>query len=484
MKPILLDGRSLTRSQLVAVARGASVGLDPQALRAVARAADFLAEQVRREEPIYGVSTGFGSNADKLLGGHPMRDADVDARAPGQGLHEQLQRNLIVTHAVCVGEPFAPEVVRAMLCIRVNTLLKGHSGIRVQTLQALAALLNAGVVPVVPQLGSVGASGDLAPLSHLAIVLLGGGEAFFDGERLPGAEALRRAGLAPVTLSYKEGLALNNGTAQMLACGVLALHALEELADTADLAAAMTVDAFAGRTGAFAGDVHALRPHPGQVAVAAHLRRLLDGSTLADIAYHLVPRFRQWQPASWSDPALRAHGFDIAWDWVPLDQRHGREKFYTRFRPFRGGKKHQPQDSYSLRCVPQVHGAVRDALAQAARVLEIELNAVTDNPLVFPDAPAGEVEQQVVSAGHFHGMPLALAMSYLKSAIPVLASISERRLNKLVDAANNDGLPAFLIGNEDGTESGYMIVQYTAAAIVNDLASRAMPASVYSIPTS
>jgi histidine ammonia-lyase len=169
---------------------------------------------------------------------------------------------------------------------------------------------------------------------------------------------------------------------------------------------------------------------------------------------------------------------------VPFTQRHGREKFYTRFRPFRGGKKHQPQDSYSLRCIPQVHGAVRDALAQAGRVLDIELNALTDNPIVFPDAKAEHVEQQVISAGHFHGMPLALAMSYVKAAIPVLASISERRLNKLVDSATNDGLPGFLIGNEDGTESGFMIVQYTAAAIVNDLASRAMPASVYSIPTS
>jgi histidine ammonia-lyase len=290
------------------------------------------------------------------------------------------------------------------------------------------------VVPVVPQLGSVGASGDLAPLSHLAIVLLGGGEAFFGGERLPGAEALRRAGLAPVTLGLKEGLALNNGTAQMLATGVLALAKLEDLLDTADLAAAMTIDAFAGRLGAFAPEVHALRPHPGQVHVAAQLRALLDGSTLADIPYARVP-----------------------------------------------GKKVQPQDSYSLRCVPQVHGAVRDAVAQAARVLEIELNSVTDNPLVFPDAEAGRA---VISAGHFHGMPLALAMSYVKAAIPVLASISERRLNKLVDPATSDGLPAFLVGNEDGTESGHMIVQYTAAAIVNDLASRAMPASVYSIPTS
>jgi len=482
---IRLDGTSLTRAQLVAVARGTSVELDEGALQAVAKAAEFLAAQVQREEPIYGVSTGFGSNADKLLGGHPMRDAQVDAASPGRSLHVELQHNLIVTHAVCVGEPFAAEVVRAMLCIRVNTLLRGHSGIRVQTLRALAAMLNAGVVPVVPQLGSVGASGDLAPLSHLAIVLIGGGEAFFAGERMPGAQALERAGLHPVALSYKEGLALNNGTAQMLATGVLALDRLDALLDTADLAAAMTIDAFAGRLGAFAAEVHALRPHPGQVHVAANLRSLLAGSSLADIHYHLVPKFRQWRPDSWvGTPVSEQPCFDIGWEWVPFDQRHGRDKFYKRFRPFRGGKKHQPQDSYSLRCVPQVHGAVRDAVEQAKRVLDIELNSVTDNPLVFPDAESGNVEQQVISAGHFHGMPLALAMSYVKAAIPVLASISERRLNKLVDPATNDGLPPFLIGNEDGTESGYMIVQYTAAAIVNDLASRAMPASVYSIPTS
>ena len=484
MKPILLDGASLTRDKLVEIAFGASVELDKGALKAVARAADFLAEQVRREEPIYGVSTGFGSNADKLLGAHPLRDELPGATKSGRSLHEELQYNLIVTHAVCVGEPMAPEIVRAMLGIRINTLLKGHSGIRVETLQALAAMLNAGIVPVVPSLGSVGASGDLAPLSHLAIVLLGGGEAFHDGERMPGAEALKRAGLSPVSLSYKEGLALNNGTAQMLAMGVLATYRLDQLLDTADLAAAMTIDAFAGRLGAFAEEVHALRPHPGQVHVAARLRDLLDGSTLADIPYHLVPRFRTWLPDSWDTPEAQVLRFDIGWDWVPTGQRHGREKFYQRFMPVRGGKKHQPQDSYSLRCIPQVHGAVRDAVEQAKRVLEIELNAVTDNPLVFPDREAEHVEEQVISAGHFHGMPLALAMSYVKAAIPTLASISERRLNKLVDPATNDGLPAFLIGNEDGTESGHMIVQYTAAAIVNDLASRAHPASVFSVPTS
>jgi histidine ammonia-lyase len=484
MKSIRLDGLSLTRDQVLAVAYGATVELDAAQLRVVERAAEFLDDKVRLGEPIYGVSTGFGSNADKLLGARRARVRDAGHAHAHETLLDELQRNLIVTHAVCVGEPFAPEIVRAMMVIRINTLMRGHSGIRVQTLQAQVALLNAGVVPVVPQLGSVGASGDLAPLSHLAIVLLGGGEAFYQGERLPGAEALKRAGLAPVTLSHKEGLALNNGTAQMLATGVLAIDKLEDLADTADLAAAMTIEAFAGRTRAFDAHVHALRPHPGQVRVAANLRALLSGSTLADIPYHLVPSFRAWRPGCWADDA-NSPGFDIAWDWVPPSQRHGRERFYSRFLPFRGGKKHQPQDSYSLRCVPQVHGAVRDAIEQAKRVFDVELNSVTDNPLVFPDLlGAHELDDQVVSAGHFHGMPLALALSYLKTAIPVLASISERRLNKLVDPATSDGLPAFLIGNEDGTESGLMIVQYTAAAIVNDLATRAHPASVYSIPTS
>jgi histidine ammonia-lyase len=481
MKSIRLTGLDLHAEQVLAVAYGASVALDTEQLHKVAATADFLAEQVTEQQPLYGISTGFGSNADKLLGAHPIRDS----RRSGETLLQELQRNLIITHAVCVGEPFAPEVVRAMMVIRINTLMRGHSGIRVETLQALAALLNAGVVPVVPKLGSVGASGDLAPLSHLAIVLLGGGEAFYQGRRVSGAQALQLAGLKPITLSHKEGLALNNGTAQMLATGVLAVAKLEELCDTADLAAAMTLDAFAGRMRAFDPHVHALRPHPGQVHTAAHVQQLLAGSSLVDIAYHLVPKFKSWLPDAWPNEALAALKFDICWDWVPLNQRHGREKFYQRFMPFRGGKKHQPQDSYSLRCIPQVHGAVRDAVAQAKRVLDIELNAVTDNPLIFPNLPgARNIEDQIVSAGHFHGMPLALVMSYVKAAIPVLASISERRLNKLVDPATNDGLPAFLIGNEDGTESGFMIVQYTAAAIVNDLATRAHPASVYSIPTS
>ncbi len=485
---IILDGDSLTRAQVVAAAHGAKVELAPDKLDRVQRAADFLAEKVDCGEPIYGVTTGFGSNADRLLGAHRVRDELPGGHPdkPQGTLMEELQHNLILTHAVCVGEPFGEDVVRAMLVIRINTLMRGHSGIRVSTLQALTAMLNSGVVPVIPQKGSVGASGDLAPLSHLAIVLLGGGEAFFDGTRMPGAQALERAGLEPIRLSFKEGLALNNGTTQMLATGVLALDTLQHLLDTADLAAAMSLDAFAGRSGAMREDVHALRPHPGQVQTAQHIRELLDGSTLLDIPYHLVPTFRPWTAQAWDTPEEQAQHFDIAWNWVPADQRHGREAFYRRFLPFKGGKKHQPQDAYCLRCMPQVHGAVRDAVAQAARVIEIELNAVTDNPLVFPDSDGQprHIEEQVISAGHFHGMPLALVMSYVKAAIPVLASISERRLNKLVDPANNDGLPAFLTGNEDATDSGFMIVQYTAAALVNDLATRAHPASVYSIPTS
>ncbi|MFC5488802.1 HAL/PAL/TAL family ammonia-lyase [Dokdonella soli] len=488
MQTILLDGNSLTREQLVAVARhGAAIALDEAQLAHVQRAADFLADKVNCGEPIYGVTTGFGSNADKLLGAHRARD-ELPGGNPEQRdgtLLEELQHNLVITHAVCVGKPFSTEVVRAMLAIRINTLMRGYSGIRVSTLKALADLLNRGVIPVIPEKGSVGASGDLAPLSHLAIVLLGGGEAFFDGERLSGAEALKRAGLAPVRLSFKEGLALNNGTTQMLATAVLALDRMESLLATADLAAAMTLDAFAGRGSALREEVHALRPHPGQVETARHVRELLDGSTLTDIPYHLVPRFRSWLADSWSDAEDQKQHFDIAWDYVPPSQRHGREAFYQRFLPFKGGKKHQPQDAYCLRCMPQVHGAVRDAFDQACRVIDIELNAVTDNPLIFPDKSGTMViEDQVISAGHFHGMPLALAMSYVKAAIPVLASISERRLNKLVDPATNDGLPAFLIGNEDATDSGFMIVQYTAAALVNDLATRAHPASVYSIPTS
>jgi histidine ammonia-lyase len=483
LAPLLIDGNCLTRAHVIQVAvHGRQVAISGPALKRVERAAKFLQNELKRGEPLYGVTTGFGSNADRLLGNERLRPE----RAGAQGsLIEELQRNLIISHAVCVGEPLPEPVARAMLLIRLNTLLSGHSGIRGHVLQLMQALLNAGVTPVVPELGSVGASGDLAPLSHLALPLLGLGEVFYQGQRLSSEQVLTALKLEPVKLSCKEGLALNNGTTQMLATGVLLLDRMDAMCKQADINAALCLEAFCGRSAAFEERVHSLRPHPGQIKTAFNLRKLIKSSRFVDIAYHLVPRFSQWTPTSWpqlssSDAAART--FDLGWDYIALSERAGRDHFYTRNLPFRGGKKFQPQDSYSLRCVPQVHGAVKDSLAHIASVLDIELNSVTDNPLIFPQADAGE--SSVISAGHFHGMPLALVLAQLKTAIPVLASIAERRLNKMLDPATNDGLPPFLIGNEDGTDSGLMIVQYSAAAIVNELATLAHPACVYSVPTS
>ncbi len=495
-RPLILDGARLTRRAVLDVAyRGRPVELAPNALRRVTKAAKFLEAELKRGVPLYGVTTGFGSNADRLLAADRLRseqnaelsDAENASVAPGEpsrlSLIEELQHNLIVSHAVCVGTPLPVEVARAMLVIRLNTLLGGHSGIRTRVLKLMLALLNFGITPVVPELGSVGASGDLAPLSHLALPLLGLGEVIFKGERLPASTVLDKFDLSPVRLSCKEGLALNNGTTQMLAMAVLTLDRFEAALKQADINAALTLEAFCGRSDAFDARAHALRPHPGQVATAANIRALTAGSGFVDIAYHRVPRFSPWGPKSWAEGQARQRTFDIRWDYVLQSEREGREGFFATNLPFRGGKKFQPQDAYSLRCVPQVHGAVKDSFLHVCRVMDIELNAVTDNPLIFPGAPDSDVVR-VLSAGNFHGMPLALALAQLKCAMPVLASISERRLNKLVDPATNDGLPPFLIGNEDGTDSGLMIVQYTAASIVNDLASRANPACVYSVPTS
>jgi histidine ammonia-lyase len=360
-----------------------------------------------------------------------------------------------------------------MMVIRVNTLIKGYSGLRLRVIERLVDMLNAGLTPVIPSKGSVGASGDLAPLSHMALPLLGEGEVFYQGERLPAQEALgalpQLADL-PVEergfeLSYKEGLALNNGTAQMAASLALALERLSHLVKLADMSAALTIESICGRSAAFREDVHAARPHLGQVTSARNLRRLLSGSSFVDVPFDAVPqRFGVWQV----DRLNEQGGVALEGDTVVSER-------------LRGGKPARPQDSYSLRCTPQVHGAVRDALRHAEEVLTVELNAVTDNPLIFPEL---EPAEQFASAGHFHGMPIALALSQIKAALVPLAAISERRLNKLVDPATSDGLPAFLAGNLDGSESGYMIVQYTAAALVNDLATRAHPATAFSIPTS
>lgn len=487
LRPIPLDGERLTRRAVLDVAlRGRRVMIAPSALRRVSRASSFLQGQLKRGEAIYGVTTGFGSNADRMLGDQPLRP-----RGRGEpSLVEELQHKLILSHAVCVGAPLPPELVRAMMVIRINTLLRGHSGARVATLRALVELLNRDILPLIPEAGSVGASGDLAPLSHMALPLLGVGEVLHKGMQKSAAQALKDCGLEPIELGIKEGLALSNGTTLMLAYAVLALDRLEAACKTADLSAALSLEAFCGRSAAFDERVHELRPHPGQEATAANLRALLQDSQLIDIPYHRVPRFSPWTPESWADEAQVARTFDIRWDYVLPAERAGSGGFYKRALPFRGGKKAQPQDAYSLRCIPQVHGAVKDSLAHLRRVVEIELNAVTDNPLVFAPSRASDDEgvasadERVLSAGNFHGMPLALAMAAVKAAVPVLASISERRIAKLVDPATSDGLPPFLVGNEDGTDSGLMIVQYTAAALVNQLATRAHPACVYSVPTS
>ncbi len=479
MTVIVLDGHRLTRDGVIAIARhGARAQLDAVALERVRATAAFLKVQLEKGEPLYGVTTGFGSNAEKLLSQRRQRSARLSGALDDETLVAELQRKLIESHAVCVGEPLPADVVRAMMVIRINTLMQGHSGVREITLQQLLSCLNADLLPVIPSQGSVGASGDLAPLSHLALMLIGRGEAVLRGERMPAIEALAAIGLSPLVLSFKEGLALNNGTTLMLAVGVVGLDDIERLLKTADITAAVSMEAFCARSAALDARVHAARPHPGQIATADNLRRLLGGSALIDQPYHRPPRFHPWTPESWPGGAESPENFDLRWRWVPLSERAGREAFYERNLAFRGGKKAQPQDSYSMRCTPQVHGAVKDARANAARVFEIELNAVTDNPLIFPD------DGSVVSAGNFHGMPLALALAQLKAALPVLASIAERRIAKLTDPATSDGLPPFLIANPEGTDSGLMIVQYTAAALVNAMATHAHPAAVYSVPTS
>jgi histidine ammonia-lyase len=480
VQAIDLDGRRLSIEAVLDIAaRRRPVRLSRTALKRVQLSAEFLAKELKRGEPIYGVTTGFGSNADRLLENSRRRPRQDAGQLP---IVAELQRNLIISHAVCVGEPLPLEMVRAMLAIRINTLLQGHSGVRVVTLERLRDLLRLDLIPVVPEKGSVGASGDLAPLSHLALAVIGEGEVFENGVRVPAADALARAGLEPLILSFKEGLALNNGTGQMLAAAIIAVGRLQDLAKLADINAALALEAFCGRSAAFDQRVHDLRPHPGQIAAAANMRRLTEGSRLVDIAYHRVPRFHPWSAQAWTGDETDPRTFDVRWDYVPKSERGARSRHYQRHLPFRGGKKIQPQDAYSLRCMPQVHGAVKDTLERVREIVEIELNSVTDNPLIFPDAENGD--DCVVSAGNFHGMPIALALTQLKCVIPVLASISERRLAKLVDPATNDGLPPFLIGNEDGTDSGHMIVQYTAAALVNELATKAHPATVYSIPTS
>ena len=409
---MVLDGQSLTLADLVRVARGgAPAALGPRARRAIARSRALVERALRSDTPTYGINTGFGAMARVAI-------PPAERRA--------LQLNLLRSHAAGVGEPLPADVVRAVILLRANSLAAGLSGVRVETVAGLLALLRRNVVPVVPAQGSVGASGDLAPLAHLALVLVGEGQAWVGGRRMRGDAALRAARLRPLRLQAKEGLALVNGTQIMTAIGLLALADAIAVLGAAEVAAAMSIEALMGSHAPFDLRLAAARPHPGHLRVARRMRRLLRPSAIN-----------------------RSH------------------KDCDRV-----------QDAYSLRCVPQVLGASWDALAHAGQVLAIEMNSVTDNPLCFPGTRRSE---GIVSGGNFHGQPVALALDYLAIAMAEAGSISERRTFKLLDTSRS-GLPPFLTRHA-GTHSGLMVTQYTAAALVSENKILCHPASVDSIPT-
>lgn len=406
-----LNGQPLTLQQIFEVATNREqVSLSVDA-RARVEAARRVVEQIVAEgRTVYGVNTGFGKLSDVSIEKSELR---------------QLQLNLVRSHSCGLGKPLAEAEARAMLLLRANVLAGGYSGARPTVIETLIAMLEQGVTPVIPEKGSVGASGDLAPLAHLALAVIGEGEVFYEKERLPAAIALERAGISPLQLEVKEGLALLNGTQAMGAVGGLALYRAERVARLADIAGAMTLEALRGTPVAFDERIHSARPHKGQLEVAAHLRELLRESEIRES--HLE-----------NDPRV--------------------------------------QDAYSLRCMPQVHGAVRDALAHARQVVEIESGSATDNPLVFSDT--GEV----LSGGNFHGAPLALVFDYAAFAITDLISITERRIDRLVNPDANEDLPPFLT-QQPGISSGFMMLQVTAAALLNEAKVLAHPASIDNVPT-
>lgn len=407
---VLIDGDTLRLEEILQVAREeATVELAPSALERVERSRALVEQVAAGDEPAYGINTGFGTLAE-------VRIDRKDLRA--------LQRNLLLSHAAGVGPPLPIPEARALLLLRINVLAKGFSGIRIPTLSLAVEMLNRGVVPVVPERGSVGASGDLAPLAHLSLALIGEGEVFYRGRRLRARQALAEAGLAPVVLEAKEGLALVNGTQAMCAVGVLALLRSEALAEVADLAGGMTLEGLLGSHKPFLPEVQRVRPHPGQIASAEMLRRFLADSELV---------------------LSHAHCSKV-------------------------------QDPYSLRCIPQVHGAARDGISFARRILEVEVNSATDNPLVFTESAS------IVSGGNFHGQPVSLGLDVLAMALTQLATISERRVEQLVNPSLS-GLPPFLARNS-GLNSGFMIAQVTSAALVAESRILCHPASVDSIPSS
>ncbi len=413
---IALTGDYLTFEQLYGVAlRGEAVGLAPAAIERMKASRAVVDRVVSTGATAYGINTGFGKLASVRISPEQVR---------------QLQVNLVRSHACGVGAPLSEAETRAMMLLRANALAKGLSGVRPSVVETLCAMLNAKLHPVIPSQGSVGASGDLAPLAHLALVVIGEGQAAYKGELLPGSEAMRRAGIAPVTLEAKEGLSLLNGTQGMLALLSLALYEADSLVDTADVAAALSLDALRGSPGAFDARIMQARAYPGAATSARHLARLNEGSQI-----------RESHRSAAKDPRV--------------------------------------QDAYSLRCTPQVHGAVRDSLAQARETAAVELNSATDNPLVFVrDADNGDI----ISGGNFHGQPLAMAADQVAIAIATLGGIVERRLEQMTNPLTSM-LPAFLTP-EPGLNSGFMIAQVTAAALTSENKSLAAPHSVDSISTS
>lgn len=407
--PLALTGDDLAVDDVWDVAVGVRQASLADSARERIGASRALLESLAGEHT-YGVNTGFGRFVSESI---------------PEELSGELQLRLLRSHACGVGDPYPAEVVRAAMLLRANTLAKGYSGARLETVELLLALLAAGIVPHVPARGSVGASGDLAPLAHLALPLVGEGEASVGGELLPGADALARAGLSPVRLAAKEGLSLINGTQFMAAMASLGVVRARRLVRVADLACAMSLEALQGSLTSFMPAIHAARPHRGQVESAGNVRRLLEGSAILE-------------SHRWCDKV---------------------------------------QDAYSLRCAPQVHGASRDLLDYVARTVAIEINAATDNPLVLLD------EREIVSNGNFHGQPVAFALDALAIAVAELGNISERRVERMVNPSLSDGLPPFLT-REGGINSGFMILQYVSAALVSENKVLAHPASVDSIPTS
>ncbi len=410
MKTVVLDGKHLTLEEVWEVAQGkAIVKISPSISDRVNRSKRFIEKALREGRKIYGVTTGFGMLADHLIN-------------PAQ--IEDLQRNLIRSHSVGVGPYFDEETTRAIMLLRANVLSMGYSGVRMELIRTLVEMINRGVHPLIPEQGSVGASGDLAPLAHLASVIMGEGEAVYEGKVMPGKKAMTRAGIPPLILKAKEGLSLINGTQVMTALGVLTLLKAERLCKVADIVGACTLDALKGTLTAFDLDIQKVRPFPGSLSVSKNFLRLFQGSKIAE-----------------------SH------------------KFCSKI-----------QDAYSLRCMPQVHGAVRDCLGFVRKILEVEVNSATDNPLIFPE------KEKILNCGNFHGEPVALALDLLAMAISELGGISERRIEKLINPALS-GLPPSLT-QEGGLHSGLMMVQVSAAALASENKVLSHPASVDSIPTS